>query len=67
MDYFTHGESRTIDGQSLRFIRCDSEGNVLTDAQLRGLEISNDTIESIVSAASGRLCLEDGSFALKTE
>ena len=67
MDYFNHGESRTIDGRELRFIRCDREGNDLSAAQLRGLDIVNDTIESIVSEASGRLRLEDGSFFLRTE
>ena len=68
MDYLTHAARRTIDGRELNFIRCDGDGNVLTDRELAALSVTNPTIDSIVSLASSRIIIadEESAFSLRT-
>ncbi len=55
MDERNNGRRRTIDGRELIFLRCDREGNELSEARLRGLGVTNPTIERIVGDVAGRL------------
>lgn len=69
MDYLAHAESRSIDGRQLNFIRCDKNGTVLSDEELRGLNVTNSTIEALVGEVSARISLNaenDGAFSLKS-
>lgn len=69
MDYLTHAESRTIDGRQLHFIRCDKNGSILSDEELRALCITNPTIEALVGEVSARISIrshDDGSFSLSS-
>ena len=60
MDYLKNGKHRTIGGRELTFIRCDREGNIIPEEALRGLGITNPTIEHIVSGVAGRITMSDG-------
>jgi len=62
MDYLKNGRRKTVDGRELTFIRCDRDGNEIPETVLRGLAITNPTIERIVSDVAGRLNMvsEDG-------
>lgn len=65
MDYLKNGKRRTIGGKELTFIRCDRDGNVISEEALRNLGITNPTIEHIVSGVAGRITLsgdESGTF-----
>jgi len=55
MDNRKNGRRRTIDGVELTFVRCDKDGNVINEEALRGLGITNSTIERIVSGVAGRI------------
>ena len=51
------------------FIRCDKNGTVLSDEELRGLNVTNSTIEALVGEVSARISLNaenDGAFSLKS-
>ncbi len=65
MDYLKNGKRRTVDGRELTFIRCDREGNVIPEEELRSLGITNPTIERIVSGVAGRITMNDsgGTFS----
>ena len=62
MDHLKNGKRKTVDGRELTFIRCDRDGNEIPEAVLRGLGITNPTIERIVNDVSVRLSVggEDG-------
>ena len=65
MDYLKNGKRRTIGGKELTFIRCDRDGNIISEEVLRNLGITNPTIEHIVSGVAGRITLsgdESGTF-----
>jgi len=55
MDYLKHGKRKTIGGEELTFIRCDKDGNVISEDALRNFGISNSTIERIVSDVAIRI------------
>jgi ribosomal protein S26 len=54
MDYMKNGRRKTVDGRELIFIRCDRAGNEIPEERLRGLGISNPTIEQIVGDVAVR-------------
>ena len=62
MDHLKNGKRKTVDGRELTFIRCDRDGNEISEGVLRGLGITNATIERIVSDVAVRLSAgsEDG-------
>lgn len=69
MDYLSHAESRSIDGRQLYFIRCDKNGAVLSDEELRLMAVTNPTIEALVGEVSARISFadgDDGAFSLKS-
>lgn len=55
MDYTKNALRRTIGTQELLFIRCDKEGNELSERELSALNFSNSTIERVVGAAAERI------------
>lgn len=55
MDYRKSGNRRTISAVELTFVRCDKDGNVITEEALHSLGITNSTIERIVSGVAGRI------------
>ena len=55
MDYLKHGKRKTIGGEELTFIRCDKDGNVISEDALRNFSITNSTIERIVSDVAIRI------------
>lgn len=64
MDYLGNGKRKTVDGRELSFIRCDRNGDIIPEENLRALGISNPTIERIVSDVAGRITInDDGSFS----
>ena len=67
MEHYNNAEEKIIDGQRLRFIRCDKNGNVLSDEELSALDIINPTIKSIVSEVSARIRMgEEGAVSFRT-
>ncbi len=67
MEHYNNTEEKIIDGQRLRFIRCDKNGNVLSDEELSALDIINPTIKSIVSEVSARISMgEEGAVSFRT-
>ena len=57
MDYMKNVSRRTIGTQELLFIRCDKEGNELSERELASLNFSNSTIDRVVGAAAERISL----------
>lgn len=55
MDYLKHAKRKTIGREELIFIRCDKDGNIIPEENLRNLGITNSTIERIVSDVAGRI------------
>lgn len=55
MDYMKNAVRRTIGSGELLFIRCDKDGNELTEAELSRLNFTNSTIERVVGAAAERI------------
>lgn len=55
MDYLKHAKRRTVGGDELVFIRCDKDGNVIPEEMLVNFNITNSTIERIVSDVAGRI------------
>ena len=62
MDYMKNGKRGTIDGNELVFIRCDRDGKIIPKETLKDLNITNSTIERIVSGVAGRIASADGDF-----
>lgn len=67
MGYMKHARRRTVGSDELVFIRCDKDGNIIPDEQLKSFGITNSTIEHIVSDVAGRISSSDesgdGSFS----
>ena len=63
MDYLKNGKRKTIGGRELTFIRCDKDGNVISEDALRNLSITNSIIERIVSDVAGRISFDESSSA----
>jgi hypothetical protein len=55
MDYMKNAVRRTIGSGELLFIRCDKDGNELSETELSRLNFSNSTIERVVGAAAERI------------
>ena len=55
MDYLKHAKRRTVGSEELVFIRCDKDGNVIPAEMLSNLNITNSTIERIVTDVAGRI------------
>lgn len=63
MEANEHIIRRTIDGRELTFVRRTHNGRELSEAELRGLGFTNDTITKVVSEVAGRIVAgDDGSF-----
>ncbi|NCB74474.1 MAG: hypothetical protein EOM51_07010 [Clostridia bacterium] len=64
MNYSERGARKTLGGRELTFIRCDRDGNIIEEATLKNLGITNATIERIVGDVSARIAPTeaDGSF-----
>ena len=64
MEHGTDGARRTIEGRELRFVRRAGDGRTLSAAELAALDLTNDTIERVVSSAARRIAASaDGSFS----
>ena len=55
MDYLKHGKRKTLGAQELVFIRCDKDGNILSEDELKSMSLTNSTIERIVTGVTERL------------
>ena len=55
MDYMKNALSRTIGSGELLFIRCDKDGDELSEAELSRLNFTNSTIERVVGGAAERI------------
>lgn len=51
-------ETVFVDGQPLRFIRCDKDGNEIPPEKLSEMNFTNATIQKIVTETAGRLSNE---------
>ncbi len=67
MDYMKNAARKTIGSSELVFVRCDKNGNEISDEILRQLNFSNSTIDHLVTQTAERITMDsqedDGSFA----
>lgn len=62
MDYLKHAKRKTLGSEELIFIRCDKYGNLIPEEKLNELNITNSTIERIVTDVAGRISSDDEGY-----